>query len=295
MDIRLVLQFAVVAEELSFTAAAARLGVPQPWLSTRIRQLESQLGVPLLLRSTRRVELTEEGRALLDRARPIIQGAADVEELARSLRGGGGRLRLGTPPYGSYIPETNRLVEAFRARWPGTSVELDIGWTPVLAERVRQGLVDLAFVTGLSPPAGLEALPVSVTRQELVLDPADPLAALAEVSPAALAGRRVAVFTHGLNPELSQALFAPIAAAGGVLVEVPDIMDFRPMRDSPEPDLILALFGWAAGEAARQSGRVTRRLATVGPLRLYLARRRELARLPASRFWDLARSEAAPR
>lgn len=289
VDIRLVLHFGVVAEELSFTRAAARLAVPQPWLSTRIRQLEAQLGVPLLLRSTRRVELTEEGRALLLRARPLIEAAQAVEELAARLRGEAGRVRIGAPPYGSYIPAQNRLIEAFGSRWPETSVELDIGWTPVLLERLRQGVLDLAFVVSLAPPPGYDALLVSETTQDLLFDPGDPLAGLAEVPPQALRGRKVAVFTRGLNPALFGRLFDPIAAAGGILVQIPDILDFRQMRLMWKGDLIIALFGWAADEAAAQTGRVARPMALAeGPLHLYLVRRREMARLAASRIWEVA-------
>ncbi|WP_240782442.1 LysR family transcriptional regulator [Roseococcus sp. SYP-B2431] len=294
MDIRLVLHFGVVAEELSFTRAAARLGVAQPWLSTRIRQLEAQLGVPLLLRSTRRVELTEEGRALLARARPLVEAAQGVDELAATLRGGSGRLRLGTPPYGAHIPVTNSLIEAFRRHWPSVSVELDIGWTPVLLERARQGVLDLAFTVAVAPPAGLEALALAQTTQELILAPGDPLLALPEIPPAALAGRKVAVFTRGLNPELSRALFEPVVEAGGTLVEIPDILDFRQMREGFGAELILALFGWVAPEAARQTGRVTRPLALAGgPLRLYLVRGQEMPRDPARHLWELASTQAS--
>ena len=148
LDVGLVLHFGAVAEDLSFTRAAARLGMAQPWLSTRIRQLETQLGVPLFARSTRRVELTEEGHALFARAKPLMEAARAVEELAGTLRGGAGRLRVGMPPYGSRIPERIALVGEFARRWPSTSVELDVGWTPVLLDRVRQGSLDLAFVIG---------------------------------------------------------------------------------------------------------------------------------------------------
>jgi DNA-binding transcriptional LysR family regulator len=291
LDIRLVHDFAVVAEELSFTRAAQRLSVAQPWLSTRIRQLEAQLGVPLLLRSTRRVELTEEGQAMLAAARPLIEAARAVEEQALALRGGTARLRLGTLPYGSHIPEQLSLVEEFRRRWPRISLELDIGWTQVLLERLRQGAIELAFVVGVSPPPGLEALALGETTQDLLLHPTDPLAHEAAITPAMLAGRQVAAFTRGLNPELHQRLFGPMAAAGARLVDVPDILDFRRMREMCGIDQIIALFGWTTADAARQMGRVARPMPLEdGPVRFYLVRRREVPRQAAAHCWELALS-----
>ncbi|PHK95521.1 hypothetical protein CR162_08555 [Pseudoroseomonas rhizosphaerae] len=294
LDIRLVLHFAMVAEELSFVRAAARLGVAQPWLSTRIRQLEAQLGVPLFIRNTRRVELTEAGRLLLARTAPLLAAVRGIEEEAATLRGGASRVRVGTPPYGLYVPRQNQLIEAFRARWPGVTVELDVGWTPVLVDRLRQGVLDLALVVGLTPPGALEAVTVCETGQNLLLDAGDALAAEPVIQPRALRGRKVAVFTRGLNPELFRQLFEPLAGLGARLVQLPDILDFRHMRQSLEPEVIIAQFGWTSAEAARRTGRAIRPLALPeGSIRLYLVRRRELPRLPARQFWEVAREGAA--
>lgn len=289
LDIRLVHDFAVVAEELSFTRAAARLSVAQPWLSTRIRQLERQVGLPLLLRTTRRVELTEAGRAVLDSARPLVEAARAVEECTAALRGEG-RVRLGTLPYGTHIPEQFSTVEEFRHHWPRLTVELDIGWSQVLIERLRQGALDLAFVVGITAPKGFEALELSESTQDLLLNPADPLATEAAITPAMLRDRQVAVFTRGLNPELHARLFTPLAEAGARLLDVPDILDFRRMREVWGPRLIIALFGWSAAEAALQTGEVARPLlADERTVRFYLLRRRAMPRPAAARFWDLAR------
>jgi epsilon-lactone hydrolase len=69
--------FVAVAEELNFTRAAARLHLAQQALSAQIRQLEALLGTPLFIRTTRTVELTGAGRALLERAPALL---ADVDE-----------------------------------------------------------------------------------------------------------------------------------------------------------------------------------------------------------------------
>jgi DNA-binding transcriptional LysR family regulator len=295
LDLRLVLHFAAVAEELSFTRAAARLRVPQPWLSTRIRQLEVQLGVPLLNRSTRRVELTQEGQALLDCSRPLQKAAQTLEAFAAAHGQCADRLRVGMPPYGSRIPERIALINEFAAGWPKTSIELDIGWTLVLLDRLRQGLLDAAFVIGVTLPSDLETLTICSTGLQLLLDPTDELAELPKVSVDQLRDRRVAVFTRGLNPEMYDRLFEPVAHAGGHLVQMPNVMDVQENGTVYPSDLIVAQFGWSAPYAARQWGRITRPMRLEqGSVPLQLVRRREMPRRAASRLWDLAQSRAVP-
>src|SRR3954452_17737690 len=86
--------FVAVAEELSFTRAAARLYVAQQALSAQVRQLERELGVQLLERTTRRIQLTEAGVVFLRHARSLLAAAdAAVDETRRAV--GAGRLRIG--------------------------------------------------------------------------------------------------------------------------------------------------------------------------------------------------------
>ena len=86
LDLRLLREFVVVAEELHFTRAAARLYLAQQALSRDIARLERQLGVPLFTRTTRRVALTAEGERLLERARELL---ALHDQTLQELRGPG--------------------------------------------------------------------------------------------------------------------------------------------------------------------------------------------------------------
>ena len=96
MELRHLRYFTVVAEELHFTRAAARLGIGQPPLSQQIQQLEREIGTPLFLRLPRGVELTEAGAQFLEDARAILASADRAIDTARRLgRGERGAITVG--------------------------------------------------------------------------------------------------------------------------------------------------------------------------------------------------------
>src|SRR3954471_2947557 len=126
-----------VGRELSFTKAAAKLGVSQSALSQTIRQLEARLGVRLLTRTTRSVSLTEAGERVVRTAEPRF---ADIEaELAavselREKPAGTIRITAGEHAIDTILwPK----LEKFLARYPDIKVELvtDYGLTDIVAER----------------------------------------------------------------------------------------------------------------------------------------------------------------
>src|SRR5262249_47151951 len=88
MELRQLRYFVAVAEELHFSRAAGRLSLAQSALSSQIRQLERELGGPLLVRSTRRVELTPAGESLLNDAREILAATDDALFRTRALARG---------------------------------------------------------------------------------------------------------------------------------------------------------------------------------------------------------------
>ena len=96
MELRHLRYFLVVAEELSFTAAAARLRISQPPLSQQIQDLETELKTPLFLRTSRKVELTPAGIAFLDHVRSILGQVGQAVEQAQAVGSGkSGKLDIG--------------------------------------------------------------------------------------------------------------------------------------------------------------------------------------------------------
>src|ERR687893_1263179 len=98
-DPRLLRPFVVLAEELHFGRAAARLHVTQPALSQQVKRLEQQLGVELFARTRASVGLTEAGDAVLEPARAAVGAADRVQVVAAEFAGAErGRLRIGISP-----------------------------------------------------------------------------------------------------------------------------------------------------------------------------------------------------
>ena len=89
--------YLVVVEAGTFTGAAEQLGVPKSTVSRRVARLEEELGLALLVRSSRSFEISDDGRALYERCAPALREVADVErDLADSASAPRGRVRLTT-------------------------------------------------------------------------------------------------------------------------------------------------------------------------------------------------------
>jgi DNA-binding transcriptional LysR family regulator len=178
MELRHLRYFVAVAEECHFGRAAARLHIAQPPLSQQIRQLEDELGVTLLNRSTRKVELTPAGQVYLERARTVLAAvsAAGVEA-GRVAAGEIGRLTIGFTGSATYelLPTLTRVL---RADFPG--IELDLKGemlTPDQVSALQDRTLDIGF---LRPPVHARDLVVRLLRREpliAVLPETHPLAA----------------------------------------------------------------------------------------------------------------------
>lgn len=163
VDLRHLRYFVAVAEELHFSRAARRLNVSQPPLSQQIRQLERAIGAPLFVRTSRRVELTPAGTALLDGARrTLAEASRSLEAAERAGRGEVDRLRVGYTGSGA-LGGLVEIVRAFRGAHPLIHLELLEGTTESQLEAVERDLVDVALVRG---PVAASRARTEVVRRE---------------------------------------------------------------------------------------------------------------------------------
>lgn len=161
--------FAAVAEAGSLTAAARRLGLSTTAVSEQLRRLEERLGAVLLIRSTRRLALTEAGRAALDHARAMVAaGEAAAREAERLHREPHGLLRVAAPT--TFAPlHLVPLLPAFQAQNPALRIEFALAAAPV--DLTAEG-VDVAVRIGRLGDSRLTAKRLGSSRGLLVAAPA---------------------------------------------------------------------------------------------------------------------------
>jgi len=160
MEIHQLRYFVAVADEGSFSRAAAKVRVAQPSLSQQIRKLEAEVGQPLFDRLPRSVVLTEAGRCLIDYARQILASIGDarrcVDELKSEIAGG---LSVGAiPTIAPYVlPE---LIGKFQKHYPEVTLEIVEDVTDGITRRVEAGELDVALASTCqqSPTLRREAL-----------------------------------------------------------------------------------------------------------------------------------------
>jgi hypothetical protein len=141
--------FVAIAHDRSFTRAAARLHMSQPALSLQIKELEKRLGLSLLHRSTRHVELTNEGTLLLTEAERVIEESDRLKLKVQTLRKQSqGVLKLGAAFYTIDIAERVGLIERFMAEHPTARLDVQTKWQVELMEAMATNRLDLAVVIG---------------------------------------------------------------------------------------------------------------------------------------------------
>ena len=167
MEIRDLRYFVAVADEQSFTKAAAALGIAQPSLSQQIKKLEAELGIELFHRTKRSVRLTSPGRTMLPEARSLLSQAEVTREVARLAAGG----RLGELTIG-FIEATvfallPGLISAFRSRYPDIAVSLRELTTVDQVAALRERTLDVGILR--TPILGNDIEPVSLLKEHVVV------------------------------------------------------------------------------------------------------------------------------
>lgn len=215
IDLRQMRSFAIVAEELHFGRAAEKLGIAQPPLSQQIRRLEAKVGCQLFDRGTRRVELTEAGRALLATARRILLEATNgVEQARRVGRGDAGVLDVGFPSTVA-LAVLPKVIRTFRERHPG--IELRLSELPTTPQRdaLRAGGLDIGFLREPEPDTSLQMETVMRERFMAVLPAMHRLAANRSTVPlGALAPESFVLFRRDIGPLLHDRILGLCSQAG---------------------------------------------------------------------------------
>ncbi|MEM9201740.1 MAG: LysR family transcriptional regulator [Actinomycetota bacterium] len=204
--------FVAVADELHFGRAAERLHIAQPALSQQIRQLEQDLGLRLLERTTRRVDLTADGVAFLPHARQLLVSARSVVQAADELRAGArGRLRVGFVDSTAFdlVP---RFLRRFRASWPDAEVELHTMSSDEQASALTAGHIDLGVARAVPARPAVDSAVLGHDHVLLAVPASHGVADQQAVSLRRLRHQTFVGFSRASSPSLHAELRALLAA-----------------------------------------------------------------------------------
>lgn len=293
IDPKLIIEFAAIAEEGSFTRAAQRLRVNQPWLSTRLQKLEQLLGFQLFERTTRRLSLTDRGAQLLQTASAAADAFEAFDQLANQLsRSNQGILRIGAAPYTKMVRQRRKLIDEFSLTYPNVHLELETGWSLALLNRLDAGELDLTFMVGNVDSTRYESIKFRWLGVAVTLARQHPLAELESLCPTALADYPIQVFTRSLNPRLWDALHAPLLDAGCSLVENAEIAEGAPSRMESLTGAA-AFFDFGADDSGTPEV-VRIPVAAPATIPFQLLRRPGGGSHAERKFWELASKLAVP-
>ncbi|SRR5712691_155377 len=292
MELRRLRYFLAVAEELSFTRAAARLQMAQPPLSTQIQALEHSLGVTLFDRSRRAIRLTAAGRALVPEARRLL---ADAEQTVRIVRhaddGTVGRLAVGFVPaaVNGVLPG---ILRRYRAQYPGVELSLSERSPDDLIRQLHEHRTEVAFLFAPYHDEALHSRCVSAQHLIAALPEVHPLAPEPVIDVRALAEGPMILPTKHETP----GLFSRITALFDELGIQPNVVQ----RDVWMMQTIIGLVASELGAAIvpssvasqRHEGVAYRRLLQdPAPVEMTIAWRRDGESAALSEFVRIAASQ----
>jgi DNA-binding transcriptional LysR family regulator len=256
LEVRQLRYFVAVAEELHFGRAAERLGMAQPPLSRAIREMERNLGVTLMERTTRRVTLTPAGETLLRDARTALDAVTAAARRARQAGQPqpGLRLALKADYDGGLLPQ---IFAAYQNEPAALPVELVLGGRGQQEPALRDGRADLALLSRPFDDRGLDVEPLLTEPRLLALAATDPLAAHTSLRLADLKGRVLPdgrpADREGLPPAAAAHPVVAPAPPGQLdlaqifnLIELGSIVWFPPAsiaRRHPRPDIAYRTVG----------------------------------------------------
>ncbi|MDG6104487.1 LysR family transcriptional regulator [Dactylosporangium aurantiacum] len=217
MELHQLAYLVAVADEASFTRAAARLRVAQPGVSAQVRKLERELGQDLLDRSGRQVRLTAAGAAVLPYARAALAAVEGARRTAAELAGlVRGRVAIGTVT--SHDVDLATVLADFHAAHPGLEITLAEDTTDRLVDGLRAGRLDAAIIAYDTPPPDLDVRVLTDEAVDAAVAPGHEWAGRSTVRVAELRGRPLVCLRAGtgirgiLESACAAAGFAPVVA-----------------------------------------------------------------------------------
>lgn len=175
MELRHLRYFVTVAEEMHFGRAAKRLNMAQPPLSKQIQQLERELDVLLFHRIKRRIELTDAGKVLVEKANQILSQVDKACQLTRQVyRGEAGQLIIGFT--GSTMYNLQPILQSYRAKFPSVDVVLRRLGTSDQVQALHEGLIHVGLLITPIESKLLNVLPIMKQRFVAALPKSHPLA-----------------------------------------------------------------------------------------------------------------------
>ncbi|WP_436497961.1 LysR family transcriptional regulator [Actinokineospora sp. HUAS TT18] len=251
MELRHLVSFLALAEELHFGRAAARLHLAQPSLSQHLQRLERAVGVELVARTSHEVRLTAAGEVFRGLARDIVERVEHAGEAARAAAAG----RSGTVRVGYNFPAGQQIlpaaVTALNARYPAIDLEMrELRTGPQLAA-LADGRIDVAMVYG--KPASTRFRHRHLLRVPLVavVGVGHRLAGRDRIPFGELAGEPCILFDRAQSAAMYDAIFSA-AETSGIRLTVADKVD------DPGATAILAavkpVVGFASAPRGQQAG-----------------------------------------
>jgi DNA-binding transcriptional LysR family regulator len=239
MELRQLEAFVAVAEERNFTRAAARLHVAQSGLSATIRSLERELKVPLFSRTTRHVELTAAGEALLAEARRTLSSAHAAVEAVAAVQG----VRRGTLTVGimqTPLFDLPGLIARYRSAYPGIELRIQQAGSTELGRLLSERSVDVIFRAVADESSGFVSIPLARSSLAVVCNADHALAGNAAVDLRTLSGS--ALVGYPLGWEVRTLSDRALRSSGVEPRYAFEVNDTRTLLDLVEIGLGVAVF-----------------------------------------------------
>ena len=214
LGLRRLRYFLTVAEERNFTRAAERLHVAQPALSRQLRQLEADLGVELMRRTTHTFELTDAGEYLLEHGRELLDRAEALDRTLRTFASGeAGRVIVGYGTSAGY-ETAPRLLGALAQHLPDLHVATRVRSADEIVAGIGDGAIDVGIVRCPPSAAGVESWLLRLEPQGVLVPDSHPLAHRDEAALDDLRGETVLLHHRSANPGHYDAILAMLERAG---------------------------------------------------------------------------------